>query len=163
MTAVVAATPSGVIGRNGDIPWHLREDLRRFKKLTMGGALIMGRKTFDSIGRTLPGRKSIVVTRNTDWSFPEVSVASSPDAAVELAGDLPCFVVGGAEIYRQLLSKCDQLFYTRVFSSVEGDTHLELPLEQFRVVEQWRIPPGPRDEIASEFVRLIRKQPAQNS
>ena len=82
LTAVVAMTPSGVIGRDGDMPWRLRSDLRRFKKLTMGGVLIMGRRTYDSIGRPLPGRRTIVITRNPDWSAEGVESADSPAAAI---------------------------------------------------------------------------------
>jgi dihydrofolate reductase len=163
LTAVIALTPSGVIGRDGEMPWRLRQDLMRFKKLTMGGVLIMGRKTFDSIGRPLPGRRTIVVTRNTDWNHQGVEVASSPDLAVEMGGDEAIFVVGGAEIYRQLLPKCDQIFLTRVLSSVEGDTHLELDLENFRAVEQFRVPAGPRDDVPTEFFRMVRQGLAQNS
>ena len=145
------------------MPWRLRQDLQRFKKLTMGGALIMGRKTFDSIGRPLPGRRTIVVTRNEDWNSEGVQVASSPGLAVELGGDEPTFVVGGAEIYRQLLPKCDQIFLTRVLSGVIGDTHLELDLSGFRTMEQFRVPAGPRDEVPTEFFRMVREGLAQNS
>ena len=87
LTAVVAMTPTGVIGKDGDMPWRLSSDLQRFKRLTMGGVLIMGRRTFDSIGRALPGRRTIVVTRNAEWRFDGVDTASSPEKAVEMAGD----------------------------------------------------------------------------
>lgn len=163
LTAVVAVTPNGVIGRDGEMPWRLRQDLQRFKKLTMGGVLIMGRKTFDSIGRPLPGRRTIVVTRKTDWNFEGVEVASSPDLAVEMGGDEAIFVVGGAEIYRQLLPKCDQILLTRVLSSVEGDTHLELDLAGFRALERFRVPAGPRDDVPTEFFRMVREGASQNS
>ncbi|MEO1617539.1 MAG: dihydrofolate reductase [Planctomycetota bacterium] len=163
LTAVVAATPRGVIGLDGQMPWKLREDLRRFKRLTMGGTLIMGRKTYDSIGRPLPGRRTIVVTRNRQWSSDGVDVAASPETAVEMAAETATYIVGGAEIYRQLLPKCDRLFLTRVFSSVAGDTHLELPLEDFLVIEQFRIPAGPRDDVPTEFLRMLRQETDQNS
>ncbi|MEM0926676.1 MAG: dihydrofolate reductase [Planctomycetota bacterium] len=163
MTAVVAATPSGVIGRDGGMPWRLRTDLHRFKRMTMGGTLIMGRKTFESIGRPLPGRQTIVVTRNKSWKKHEgVEVAESPEQAVELSQGR-CFVVGGAQIYDQLLAHCQQILFTRVFSEVKGDTHLEIPFDEFRIVEQWRIPAGSRDDVPTEFVRLIRREAKQNS
>ena len=82
LTAVVAATNRGVIGRDGDMPWRLSTDLRRFKRRTMGGTLIMGRKTFDSIGRPLPGRRTIVLTRNRQWSAAGVETAAGPDEAI---------------------------------------------------------------------------------
>ena len=158
VTAVVAMTPSGVIGLDGDMPWRLRQDLQRFKQLTMGGVLVMGRKTYESIGRPLPGRRTIVVSRRTDLEFEGVEFACSPEAALAMGGGDPVFVVGGAEIYRQLLHECDQIYLTRVFSDVQGDTHLELDLTDFRVVEQFRVPAGPKDEFPTEFQRLVRTQ-----
>lgn len=157
LTAVLAMTPAGVIGRDGDMPWRLRSDLQRFKKQTMGGVLIMGRKTFDSIGRALPGRRTVVVTRQADWHFDGVEVASSPLAAVEMGGSDPIFVVGGAEIYRQLLPICQQILLTRVLSDVQGDTHLEIDLAGFRAIERYSVPEGPHDNVPTEFVRLVRE------
>ncbi|QDT02876.1 Dihydrofolate reductase type 3 [Rubripirellula lacrimiformis] len=156
ITAVVAMTPSGTIGLNGDMPWRLRADLQRFKRMTMGGALIMGRKTYDSIGRTLPGRRTIVVTRSSQWSAAGVDRASSPDEAIQMAVGQPIYVVGGAEIYRQLLPKCQEVWLTRVWSSVVGDTQLSIDLSDFRVLEQTRVPSSPRDEVPTEFIRLFR-------
>ena len=167
LTAVVAVTPTGVIGRQGTMPWRLRQELQRFKKMTMGGVLLMGRKTYESIGRPLPGRRTIVVTRSTDWSSEGVEVASSPQSAIERGGDDPIFVVGGAEIYRQLLPQCDQIMLTRVLSAVEGDTHLTLDLSDFRTIEQFRVPAGPQDDVPTEFFRMLRgrlsQAPSQNS
>ncbi len=157
VTAVIAATPSGVIGRDGQIPWHLSSDLKRFKKLTMGGVLVMGRKTFDSIGRPLPGRRTVVLTRNRQWRAAGVDIAPSPEDAVELAGGDRVFVVGGAEIYQQLLPACTQILLTRVLSAVAGDTRLKLDVSDFRVAEQWRVPAGPRDDVPTEFIRLVRE------
>ncbi len=162
--ALVAMTPSGVIGREGDMPWRLRSDLQRFKRLTMGGTLIMGRVTYDSIGRPLPGRRTIVVTRNASWSGEGVTRASSPLEAVQMAssGDDPIknrgiFVVGGAEIYRQLLPQCREIWLTRVWSSVEGDTNLDLDLSQFRQIVQTRLPATFKDDVPTEFIRFARK------
>ena len=156
VTAIVAMTPTGVIGLDGDMPWRLSSDLRRFKRLTMGGVLIMGRRTYDSIGRPLPGRRTIVVTRNQDWSSEGVDSASSPKKAMEIAGQGRCFVVGGAEIYRQMLPHCHELWLTRVWSTVEGDTKLSIDLSQFRVIEQTRVPASARDDVPTEFLRMIR-------
>ncbi len=157
LTAIVAMTPSGVIGRDGDLPWKLSTDLRRFKKLTMGGVLIMGRRTYESIGRPLPGRTTIVVTRNPDWSAEGVLRAASPREALLLAGDRPTFVVGGAEIYRQLMPECTDLLLTRVFSTVSGDAKLEIDLSQFEIIEQTSFPASEKDDVATEFLRMARK------
>ena len=157
VTAVVAMTPAGVIGLNGGMPWRLSSDLRRFKQITMGGVLIMGRRTYDSIGRPLPGRRTIVVTRNADWSAEGVERAASPETALEMAGQDRCFVVGGAEIYRQMLPYCRELCLTRVWSTVEGDTKLVIDLSNFKVIEQTHIPASERDDVPTEFLRLIRR------
>jgi dihydrofolate reductase len=156
LTAVVAMTPSGVIGRDGDMPWRLSSDLKRFKKLTLGGTLIMGRKTFDSIGRPLPGRRTIVITRDPAWSAEGTQTANSPSGALEMAESERCFVVGGAEIYRQLLPHCDQILLTRVLSQVSGDTHLQLDLTGFSLIQQIRVPASPKDDVPTEFLRYCR-------
>lgn len=124
----------------------------------MGGVLIMGRRTYESIGRPLPGRTNIVVTRNQDWSAAGVLRADSPDAALALAGDRETFVVGGAEIYRQLLPRCTDLLLTRVLSETPGDTKLEIDLSEFEIIEQTSLPASERDEVATEFLRLVRKK-----
>ncbi|WP_261343131.1 dihydrofolate reductase [Rubripirellula amarantea] len=160
----MAMTPAGVIGLNGDMPWRLSSDLRRFKKLTLGGVLIMGRKTYDSIGRPLPGRQTVVITRQDEWSADGVHRAKSPEEALEVAAELAgsakngAYVVGGAEIYRQLMPSCEKVFLTRVLSQVQGDTHLDLDLSGFDIVEQTRIPASDRDDVPTEFVKLRRKK-----
>ena len=156
-------TPEGVIGLDGDMPWRLSSDLRRFKKLTLGGTLVMGRKTYDSIGRPLPGRQTIVITRRPDWSATGVLRACSPEDAVKIASTLPAsrekgvFVVGGAEIYRQMMPLCDTVLLTRVLSQVQGDTRIDLDLKDFRVIEQSRIPASDKDDVPTEFMKLCRK------
>ncbi|HLT97331.1 MAG TPA: dihydrofolate reductase, partial [Acidimicrobiia bacterium] len=101
VTIVAAVARNGVIGLDGDIPWHLPDDLRRFKEMTMGGTLVMGRKTYESIGRPLPGRRTIVISGNPDLRIDGVETASSLEEALAMAGDSEIFVVGGGEIYRQ--------------------------------------------------------------
>lgn len=149
-------TPGGVIGRDGGMPWRLSSDLRRFKAMTMGGTLIMGRKTYDSIGRPLPGRRTIVVTRSPNWSAAGVDVANSPESAIAMA-ETDAFVVGGAQIYQQLIDRCNEVWLTRVWSGVIGDTILSLDLSKFRLMEQIRVPQSARDEVPTEFLRLLRK------
>lgn len=126
VTLVAAVGVNGVIGVDGDLPWRLPEDLAHFKELTMGHPMIMGRATFDSIGRALPGRTTIVVTRNLEWSADGVEVAGSLEAALERARELDddIFIVGGGQIYEQALESdaVDLLCITRVAASPDGDT-----------------------------------------
>ena len=120
--AVIAAMARNrVIGRQGRLPWRLPEDLRRFQALTMGHALVMGRMTFESIGRPLAGRRTIVVTRQDAWAAPDVDVAHSIDEAFARAGEDVVLVAGGADIYRQTIARADRLYLTVIDREVEGD------------------------------------------
>lgn len=157
-TALVAISKDGVIGDKGDLPWRLSSDLRRFKKITMGGVLIMGRKTYDSIGRPLPGRTTIVLTRDPNWRCDGVITASSPEEAIKIAANRESFVVGGAEIYRLLLPLCDRVFVTQVLASIDGDTRLKLDLSDFQVERQSRHPSSEVDEYETEFVEYHREK-----
>lgn len=121
LTLLAAVGRNGVIGRDNGLPWHLPEDLRHFKAVTMGHTLVMGRKTYDSIGRPLPGRRTIVVTRQPDWAADGVSVAGSLEQALSAAGPDEVFVVGGGEVYAQALPLADRLLLTEVDQSPEGD------------------------------------------
>ncbi len=134
---IVAASTNDVIGVDGDLPWHLSSDLKRFKKLTMGHHLIMGRKTFDSIGRCLPGRTTVIVTRQPDFVFPGAKVAGSIEAAIELAADDPMpFIVGGAQIYALAMPYVDHIYLTRVYQTIQGDTYLPaIDWEQWEITE----------------------------
>lgn len=111
------------IGRSGDMPWHLPADLAHFKRTTLGHPVIMGRKTFESIGRPLPGRRNIVITRQTGWSADGIDVAGSLEAALAEVGDIPCFVIGGGEIYRLALPLAHELHVTIIDTAVaDADT-----------------------------------------
>jgi dihydrofolate reductase len=124
VSIVVAVSENGVIGVDNKLPWRIPEDLARFKKITMGNTLLMGRKTFESIGRALPGRTSLVLTRDREYSPPEgVLVAHEIEEAMEKAPGPEIFVVGGAEIYGQLLPRTDRIYLTRVRGYYEGDTY----------------------------------------
>lgn len=125
LTAVVAMTPDRVIGREGKLPWHLPEDLAFFKRTTSGHPIVMGRKTYESIGRPLPRRRNIVLTRDATWAAAGVEVIHAPD---ELAG-LPglagrVFIIGGSEIYAAFLDTLDDLLVSHVFECHPGDTLL---------------------------------------
>jgi len=130
ITLVAAVARNGTIGADGGLPWHLPADLKRFKALTMGHPMIMGRRTFESIGRALPGRRTVVVTRDSDWAAPGVTIAHSVDEAIRVAASdpdrdgaaPPLMVVGGGEIYRQLIDVADCLEITHVDIDAAGDT-----------------------------------------
>jgi dihydrofolate reductase len=124
VTLIAAVSRNGVIGRAGELAWRHREDLQRVKRLTLGRTLLMGRRTFDSIGRPLPGRRTIVVTRQPAWAAEGVTVTHSVEEALAAAGDSPEIVVfGGGELYAQLIGRADRLEITHIRSEIEGDTH----------------------------------------
>lgn len=138
---VVAVAENGVIGLNNAMPWHLRSDLKRLKAITLGHPVIMGRKTYASVGRPLPGRTNIVVTRDKAFQAPGIVVATSLDAALDIArGDAlrrfvtEIMVIGGAEIFAQWLTKADRLEVTEVHATPEGDTFLK-PVDPLEWVE----------------------------
>ena len=137
MKAIAAMTRNRVIGRAGTIPWHLPEDFRWFKRATMGGALLLGRKTFESIGRPLPGRLSLVVTRGAlPAGAAGPDVLAVPDLATFRGVDYRprgVWVAGGAEIYRQTLGRCEELYLTLVDREVEGDTFFPPFEEEFEL------------------------------
>jgi dihydrofolate reductase len=136
---VVAVARNGVIGVDGGLPWRIPEDLARFKEITMGHALIMGRQTFESIGRPLPGRINIVLTRRRDWSHEGVEVARSLDEALQAAASMgvDAFIIGGAEVYRSALEHAERIELTEVDAEPEGDTWFpEIDWSQWRQVER---------------------------
>lgn len=124
LTAIVAMTPDRVIGRAGTLPWHMPEDLAFFKRVTSGHPIVMGRKTFESIGRPLPKRRNIVLTRDTQWSAYGVEVIHRPEDLTQLTGLVgQVFIIGGSEIYTAFLPKIDDLLVSHVFEEHTGDTH----------------------------------------
>jgi dihydrofolate reductase len=152
LVAIVAANPKGVIGRDGDMPWRLSSDLRRFKRCTLGSPIVMGRTTFQSIGRPLPGRRNLVLS-TTNPSLPDgVEVYSSLEALVTaVEGEQRVFVIGGATIYDALLPRCDTLLLTRVWTETEGDTRLDIDLRPWRLVHSERVPQTKNDSVPTEF------------
>ena len=139
ISIIAAVAANGVIGRNNALPWHLPEDLKRFKALTMGHPMIMGRRTYESIGRPLPGRKFIVVSRRAGWSPEGVLVAHSLAEAIELAhgaaepgGEI--FIAGGAGIFREGLACANRMYLTHLDAAYEGDTWFP-PFDE----EAWRV------------------------
>ena len=144
MIAVAAMAVNRVIGDAGRIPWHLPEDLRWFKELTMGGTLLMGRVTYESIGRPLPGRQTIVLSRREGWQIPGVAVIRDLSQLRQASGDSEVFVVGGAEIYRAALPYCRDLYLTEVRREVNGDRRMPVFEDVFRFSAQLRETPEMR-------------------
>ena len=122
LSIIVAIDRQRGIGVRNQLPWHLPEDLAHFKRLTTGHPIIMGRKTFDSIGRPLPNRRSIVITRDAGWRREGVDTVHSLDDAVALAGDAPAFIIGGAQVFDAALAVADQLIVTEIDGEFECDT-----------------------------------------
>lgn len=119
---IVAHAKNGVIGKNGTMPWHLSEDLKHFKAVTMGCPVIMGRKTHESIGRALPGRRNIIISRNPDFAAPKCEVVTSLENALTLlAGEPKAFVIGGAQIYKKAIDLCQSAWVTEIDLDIEGD------------------------------------------
>jgi len=165
---VVAVAENGVIGRGGDLPWRMPSDLKRFKALTMGKPLVMGRKTFESIGRPLPGRANIVITRNRDFAPEGVLVAGDIGAALALARERAAadgvdeiMIIGGAEIYRATLDMADRIYLTEIHAHCDGDAVFP-PLEDTAWAERAREFHAARegDSADHSFVVLERVAPA---
>ncbi|ABR88509.1 dihydrofolate reductase [Janthinobacterium sp. Marseille] len=121
LTIVVATDSNNGIGINNTLPWHLPEDLAHFKRTTSGHPIIMGRKTFDSIGRPLPNRRNIVITRNAEWQHAGVEAVTSLDSAKALVGDNQAFIIGGAQIYTDTVGQVDRLIVTKIDKSFDCD------------------------------------------
>ncbi len=161
---VVAVSLNGVIGADGDMPWSLPSDLKRFKQITLGKPIIMGRKTFESIGRPLPGRANIVVSRSAEYQVDGVHVVSSIDDALELGiqlakdtGATEVCVIGGGEIYLQTLNRTSRIYMTRVMAEMNGDTvYPDLPLGEWEEVAREHHQEGPKDTANFDIVTLER-------
>jgi dihydrofolate reductase len=138
ISLIVAASTNNVIGVQGELPWRLSGDLQRFKAITMGKPIVMGRLTYDSIGRPLPGRQNIVITRQADFEAEGCDVVQSIDAAIEAAGDAEeIMIIGGSHIYQEFLPRADRVYLTRVQAEVEGDTFLpELVADEWREISR---------------------------
>ena len=156
--AIVAHDLNRAIGGGNDLLWHLPNDLKFFKEKTRGFPIIMGRKTFDSLGRPLPGRRNMVVTRQADWSAEGVEAFATVEAAVSALEGADGFIVGGGEIYRQSLALVDMLYATVVHTQIEvADTWFPEYLDQFTEVERDDHPADERHAFAYSFVRLEKK------
>ncbi len=153
ISLIVAASSNGVIGAGGTLPWHLPDDFRYFKDTTMGSPVIMGRRTRESIGRPLPGRRNIVLTRNPDYRADGSIVVGSADAALAAAGDADeVFVIGGGEIYALFLDRASRVHLTRVDVILDGDTRFPaLDPDAWQLTSAEAHPPDERHAHGFEF------------
>lgn len=158
---IVAMEANEGIGLKGNVPWHISTDLKRFKALTMGHHLIMGRKTYQSIGRPLPGRTTIILTRNESFTAQDCLVAHSLAEALELArsrGEDEAFITGGSEIYAQALKVADRIYLSEVHAEVASDVWFPaLDRAEWRLIESSNHPAGGKDQYAHTFSILERK------
>lgn len=163
---IVAAARNGVIGRDGAMPWRLSSDLKRFKSITMGRTIIMGRKTWQSIGQPLPGRQNIVISRQADFEAPGATVVQSLEQAIELArksGQGDIFIIGGGQIYSEAMSLADMLYVTHVETDVDGDAFFPVIAQEWEVVQEERIPAGDRDDFPTRYVIYRKRKPPLHS
>ena len=166
---IVAVADKGVIGRGNALPWDLPDDLQHFKRTTMGRPIIMGRKTYESIGRPLPGRLNIILTRDSAWQTPDVSVATSIEQAIEIAegqalidGADSVMVIGGAEVYRQALPFTSRVFLTRVHGNVHGDAFFDLDqIASWRELSRIEVSAGGRNSHDFSVIELENTQTAE--
>lgn len=163
ISLVVAMSENGVIGREGGLPWRLSTDLKRFKAITMGKPVVMGRKTWDSIGRPLPGRRNIVISRDPTFSAPGASTVATVEEALELGraeagpeGEI-C-IIGGGEIFKATLPLADILHVTHVVADVEGDAYFpDIDPTQWQVLSQENVPAGEKDMYPTRYVVYERQ------
>jgi dihydrofolate reductase len=162
---VVAVAENGVIGRDGKLPWRLPTDLKRFRKLTLGKPVIMGRKTYESIGKPLDGRDNVVVTRQRDFAAAGVHVATSVEAAIDLGRELAekrgadeVMIIGGEGIFRSALADADRIYLTLVHGTPPGDTRFAIPdAPAWRETAREPMPQGSGDEYPADFIVLERQ------
>ncbi|WP_315905924.1 type 3 dihydrofolate reductase [Priestia koreensis] len=144
ISLIAAMDQKRLIGADNDMPWRLPADLSYFKKITMGHPVVMGRKTFESIGRPLPGRENIVITRNADLHLDGVTIVTSLDELQNASASKEVFVIGGGEVYKQTMAVADRLYITHIEETFEGDTHFpEIDVSVWKEVSRT---PGIRDE-----------------
>jgi dihydrofolate reductase len=163
LTLVAALDRNRAIGRDNTLPWHLPDDLKRFKALTMGKPVLMGRRTAESLGRALPGRRNLVLTRSGRAPFPGMEVFDSLDAALAtLAGDHEVMVIGGGELYRQLLPRADRMHLTHVDVAVDAADAFFPAFDagEWTITTRSRRPAGDQHALAFDFVDYVRAQGA---
>ncbi|MDB5196931.1 MAG: hypothetical protein JWP88_1302 [Flaviaesturariibacter sp.] len=155
LSLLVAADENNIIGKDNQLPWHLPNDLKYFKNLTWAMPILMGRKTFESIGKPLPGRKSIVITRNQEWKHEGVEVVHSIEEAIVLAATYSIkeiFVIGGAEIFKTAFEKATRIYLTRIHHQFKGDVYFpELDTNQWKLVSNKDCEADEKNAFAHSF------------
>ena len=164
LSLIVAMAKNRVIGKENKMPWHLPADFAYYKKTTTGHPVIMGRKTFESIGRPLPARRNIVISRNANFGANGIEVVSSLDAAIKACANRntheEAFVIGGASLYSEALARADRIFMTEVDATPEGDTFFPLlNMKQWRELSRCRYPADEKNAYAMQFAVLERTAP----
>ncbi len=159
ISLILAMDRNRVIGAGGDLPWRLPDDMKYFKARTMGKPIIMGRKTYETIGKPLPGRQNIVITRQREYQAPGCTVVHSPQEALSAAGSAPeVMITGGAEIYRRFLPQADRIYLTLIDASLEGDTFFpELAPGEWQTIWEERHDADARNPYAYRFLVLERR------
>lgn len=167
LSFVVAVAKNGVIGRAGGLPWRLSTDMKRFKAITMGKPIVMGRKTWESLGRALPGRLNIVVTRDPDYSAEGAKTAASLDEAIAIAkegaetGCEEICIIGGGDIFREAMPKADRLYVTHIEAEIDGDTFLpEIDEDIWQPISSETVPRGEKDIYPTRYVVYQRRNTA---
>lgn len=160
ISIIAAIASNGVIGAGDGLPWHCPADLKFFKRMTMGSYLLMGRKTFETVGKPLPGRKTVVITRQTDYAVEGVLVAFSLDEAIELAsGQKEIFIAGGAEIYALALERADRMYLTRIHQAFEGDTYFpKFEEADWELTAKLDYPADEENPCSLSFLTYLRRE-----
>jgi dihydrofolate reductase len=162
VSLIVAVDEEGGIGYRGQLSWRLSGDLRRFKQLTMGHHILMGRKTYESIGKALPGRKTIIITRNSNYQAPGCWIAPSVESGLRIAEkneEDEAFVIGGGEIFKVSIDKADRIYLTRVHAVTPADTFFpNFEIEDWIIEERSIHEADEKNEYPSSFMVLVRKE-----
>ena len=164
LSLVLAIDEKNALGKNNSLPWHLPADLKRFKNITMGHTIIMGRNTYESIGRTLPGRSHIVLSRNANYMLPPyISTASSLSAALPIASaknEEEAMVIGGAQVFAEAISRADKIYLTRIHATFDADTFLQvIKMDDWDITEEHSFAADEKNPYPYTFLTLERKKP----
>jgi dihydrofolate reductase len=161
LSVIIAIASNKVIGKGDALPWHLSNDLKRFKSITMGHPIIMGRKTYDSIGKLLPGRTNIIITTNKTFQVEGAQVVHSLAEAIDIAKSIDqeeAFVIGGASIIEQGLHLCEQIYLTKVLGNPDGDVFLDLNInENWKMIEEEKTMMDDKNEYPTIFQKIVRQ------
>lgn len=160
ISAIVAVSENGIIGKDGHLPWHLSQDLKRFKAITTGHAILLGRKNYEDIGRPLPNRTNIVLSKNPEFKAPGCVVYGELDEAIAYArslGETELFIIGGAKLYEAAMPIVSKLYLTRVLANVDGDVKMPPLGEGWKLVSEERFEKSDKDDFPGLFQVFVRE------